>query len=240
MSTNVSGQTTGRLILRNIRKQPATNFYYKNQMIVHHWHTNCLAKDKSGFLVTTPNTDDNRGIPCLKDISLVDRSNSQMKPRQSRHTRMAVTLTNTDYDLCLIRVTKIRDRFQGKNIPRSQLKELSGYYMKIVNREAESLECNNGQVLGRDRFFLENRYIDLQKAMSNIIDGEEGMQSIGHVMTNSVPERIFNGSSEHLQGHSQLSATRPDILIDDQRRLHHDDSIVWSDQYNPSPCHKSN
>jgi hypothetical protein len=105
--------------------------------------------------------------------------------------------------------------------------------MKIVNREVESSECNNGKVLRRDRFSLENCHIDLQNAISDMTDGEEGMQ---YVMTNSVTERTLHGSIEHLQGHSQLSATRPDILIDDQRRLHHDDSIVWSDQYNPSPA----
>jgi hypothetical protein len=236
MPTNVSGQATRRLILRNITKPFATNFYYKNQMIVHDWYTNCLAKDKSGFLVTTPKTDPNRGIPCLKDISVVDRSNGQMKPTRSHHTQMTVTLTKTDYAFCLIRATKIPDRFEGQHIPRSQLKELSGYYMKIINRDGESSECIDGEVLPRDRFFLENRLINLKKAMSNMTDGEEGIQSIGHIMTNSVPWRMFHGSSEHLQGHSQLSATRPDILIDDQRRLHHDNSIGWSDEYNPSPA----
>jgi hypothetical protein len=60
------------------------------------------------------------------------------------------------------------------------------------------------------------------------------LESIGHIMTNNEPQTIFHESSERLQENRQLSSTRPDILIDDHRRLH-DDSMLSGDEYNPGP-----
>jgi hypothetical protein len=61
------------------------------------------------------------------------------------------------------------------------------------------------------------------------------LESIGHTMTNDLPQRVLHESSGRLRENSQLPGPRHGLLVDDQRQLHHDDSMVSGDEPNPGP-----